>query len=170
VLKPKIEEALNLQVNAELASAYLYLSMAGWFESQSLTGMAHWMRLQFQEELAHGLKIYDFISERNGRVQLGAIEAPQAEWDSALAAFEAALAHERKITGLIDGLVNLAVEEGDHATAAFLQWFVNEQVEEESTAQAIVDKLRLVGEHPMGLFAIDGQLGQRDAGPPESSQ
>jgi len=96
VLNPKIEEALNAQVNAELSSAYLYLSMAAWFESQSLTGMAHWMRVQFQEELTHGLKIYDYINERNGRVKLSAIESPQVEWDSALAAFEAALAHESR--------------------------------------------------------------------------
>ncbi len=167
MLNPKIEEALNQQVNAELASAYLYLSMAGWFESESLSGMARWMRLQSQEELAHALKIYDFINERNGRVRLTAIEAPKDNWDSPLGAFEDALAHERKITGLIDGLVNLAAAEKDHATAAFLQWFVNEQVEEESTAQLIVDKLQLVGGHAMGLFAIDGQLGQRGAGAAE---
>lgn len=164
MLNPKIEEALNRQINAELASAYLYLSMAAWFESQNLRGMAHWMRVQSQEELAHALKIYDFIHDRNGRVRLAAVEAPKGEWDGPLAAFEDALAHERKITGLIGGLVNLAAAEKDHATAAFLQWFVTEQVEEEAAAQAIVDKLQLVGGHPMGLFAIDSQLAGRGAG------
>lgn len=164
MLNPKIEEALNRQINAELASAYLYLSMAAWFEAQNLRGMAHWMRVQSQEELAHALKIYDFVHDRNGRVRLAAVEAPKGEWDAPLAAFEDALAHERKITGLIGGLVNLAAAEKDHATAAFLQWFVTEQVEEEAAAQAIVDKLQVVGGHPMGLFAIDSQLAGRSAG------
>ncbi len=164
MLNPKIEEALNQQIHAELASAYLYLSMAAWFESQNFRGMAHWMRVQSQEELAHGLKIFDFINERNGRVKLTAVQAPKGDWDSPQAAFEDALAHARKITGLIGGLVNLAAAEKDHATATFLQWFVTEQVEEEAAAQAIVDQLQLVGGHPMGLFAIDSQLGERTGG------
>lgn len=161
MLSPKIEEAFNKQINAEFYSSYLYLSMAAYFEWRSLPGMAHWMRLQVDEENAHGTKFYDFIHERNGRVKLAAIDAPEVEWDSPLAAFEAALAHEQKVTGLINDLVNLAMAEKDHAAANFLQWFVDEQVEEEANAAEVVDMLKLAGEKGTALFMIDRQLGQR---------
>lgn len=164
MLSPKIEEAFNKQINAELFSSYLYLSMAAYFEAKSLAGMAHWMRLQVAEENAHGMKFYDFVHERNGRVKLAAIDEPQVEWDSPLAAFEAALGHEQKVTGLINDLVNLAIAEKDHAAANFLQWFVDEQVEEEATVQLIIDKLKLVGDHGVALFMIDNELGTRQTG------
>ncbi len=165
MLKPKMEEALNRQINAELHSSYLYLSMAAYFESQTLPGMANWMRIQAQEEEVHAMKLFDFIHERDGRVLLTEIEGPETEWESPLDAFRAAFAHECKISGLINDLVDLSIKESDHATNAFLQWFVSEQVEEEANAKAIVDKLKLAGGNSVALLMIDGELGQRTAAP-----
>jgi ferritin len=156
-----MEDALNKQINAELYSSYLYLSMAGYFESVDLSGFAAWMRVQAQEELVHAMKLYDFVNERGGRVTLTAIEAPAVEWESPLAVFEQAYRHEQKVTGLINGLVDLAIEEKDHASRSFLMWFVDEQVEEEASADAVVRKLKLAGESGSGLFMIDRELGQR---------
>ncbi|MBL7153967.1 MAG: ferritin [Phycisphaerae bacterium] len=162
----KIEKALNEQINAELYSAYLYLSMVAYFESVNLTGFATWMRAQTQEEIMHAMKMYDFINERGGRVILKAIEMPPPEWGSALAAFEAAYAHEQIVTGLINDLVNLAVAEKDHATNSFLQWFVNEQVEEETSADNVVQNLKMAQDAPGALFMLDRELGQRVFTPP----
>ena len=161
MLGGRMEDALNKQVNAELYSSYLYLSMAAYFESVDLSGFAAWMRVQAQEELVHAIKLYDFVNERGGRVTLTAIEAPPVQWDSPLAVFEAVYSHEQKVTGLINGLVDLAIEERDHATRSFLMWFVDEQVEEEASADAVVRKLKLAGESGSGLFMIDRELGQR---------
>jgi len=161
MLNPKIEDALNRQINAELFSSYLYLSMSAYFESKSLGGMANWMRIQAQEELLHAMKFYDFINERGGRVVLTEIEAPKTSWDSPLQVFEDTYEHECKVTGLINDLVGLAMAENDHAAVTFLQWFVTEQVEEESNAQTILDKLKLVGDNGVAVFMIDGELGQR---------
>ncbi len=161
MLNKKIEEALNAQLNAELYSSYLYLSMAAYFQSINLNGFANWMRVQAQEELVHGMKFYDFIHERGGRVILKEIEKPPSEWDSPLSAFEHTYQHEQKVTNLINNLVNLALEEKDHATNIFLQWFVTEQVEEEASAQEVVQKIKLVNKSPGGLFMIDRELGQR---------
>jgi ferritin len=162
----KMEKAINEQINAELYSAYLYLSMVAYFESVNLRGCATWMRAQTQEEIVHAMKMYDFINERGGRVILKAIETPPSEWDSALAAFEAAYAHEQIVTGRINDLVNLAVEEKDHATNAFLQWFVNEQVEEETSADNVVQNLKMAQDAPGALFMLDRELGQRVFTPP----
>jgi ferritin len=161
MLSPKIEDALNSQINAELYSSYLYLSMSAYCDSQNLAGMANWMRIQAQEEHTHAMKFFDFVNERDGRVLLTQIEAPKTEWTSPLDVFEETLAHEQKVTGLINGLVDLALEEKDHASNTFLQWFVTEQVEEEATAKTILDKLRLIGENPVALYMLDGELGQR---------
>ncbi len=161
MLKPKMEAALNEQINRELFSSYLYLSMAAYFESQSFPGMAQWMRYQAQEENAHAMKFYEFVHERNGRVALKEIAEPKTEWQSPLNAFEEAMAHEQLITGCINELADLSLEEKDHAAHSFLQWFVNEQVEEESTVQAILDKLNLVGDNGVALFMVDQELGQR---------
>lgn len=162
----KMQEALNAQVNAEFYSAYLYLSMESYFQSLNLNGLANWMRVQTQEELTHAMKIYDFINERNGRALLKAIDGPPTEWNSPLAAFEATYAHEQKITGLINDLVNLAIKEKDHATNSFLQWFVNEQVEEEASADEIVQQLKMMENAPGGMFMLDRELGQRIFTPP----
>ncbi|MHC4520104.1 MAG: ferritin [Planctomycetota bacterium] len=162
----KMEKALNDQINAELYSAYIYLAMAAYFESENLTGSASWMRVQTQEETAHAMKIYDFVNERGGRVTLKAIEQPPKGWKSALEAFEAAYKHEQYITGRINKLVDLAIQEKDHAANAFLQWFVNEQVEEETSVDAVVQNLKMAAEAPGALFMIDRELGQRTFTPP----
>jgi ferritin len=161
MLSPRIQDAFNSQINAELFSSYLYLSMSAYCDSQNLAGMANWMRIQAQEEHTHAMKFFDFVNERDGRVLLTQIEAPKTEWTSPLDVFEETLAHEQKVTGLINGLVDLSLEEKDHASNTFLQWFVTEQVEEESTAKTIVDKLKLIGDNPVALYMLDGELGQR---------
>ena len=166
MISKKMEKALNEQVNAELYSAYLYLSMEAYFKSLNLNGFATWMRVQTQEEVMHAMKIYGFINERGGRITLKAIDGPPTEWDSPLAVFEAAYAHEQKVTGLINNLVNLAIEEKDHATNTFLQWFVNEQVEEEASADQVVQQLKMMEKAPGGMFMLDRELGQRVFTPP----
>ncbi|MDI6448285.1 ferritin [Anaerobaca lacustris] len=166
MMSKKMEKALNEQINAEAYSAYLYLAMAAYFEAENLPGMANWMRIQTQEETAHALKFFDFVNERRGRVVLKAIDQPQKEWKSPLAAFEAAFAHEQLVTGRIDDLVNLAIQAKDHATAAFLQWFVDEQVEEESSVDRIVQMLKMAEKAPGAMFMIDRDLGQRTFTPP----
>lgn len=166
MISPTMEKALNEQVNAELFSAYLYLAMVGYFQDKNLAGFATWMTAQNQEETFHAMKFFNYVSERGGRVVLDAIEKPQFEWESPLAAMEAALAHEKYITGRIYNLVNLALEEKDHATASFLRWFVDEQVEEEDNVNAVVQKLRMVGSDGGGLFMIDRDLGTRVFTPP----
>jgi ferritin len=157
----KMQDALNEQVNAEFYSAYLYLSMAAYFESTNLPGFATWMRAQTQEELLHAMKIYDYVNERGGRVILKSIAEPPSEWESPLAAFEAAYKHEQKVTGLIKGLVNLAIEEKDIAANTFLQWFVDEQVEEEESAETVVNKLKQVADASDGMNMLDNEMGQR---------
>jgi len=164
MLKDPIEEALNEQINAEFYAGYLYLSMAAYFEEEGLPGFASWMRAQAEEEKAHAMRIYDFVTERDGRVTLDGIEAPKAEWESPTDAFEAAYEHEVEVTRMIDDLVALAREENDNATENTLQWFVEEQVEEEATAQDILDKLGHVGDDGPGLLMLDQELGQRGTG------
>jgi len=163
MLSKKMEKALNEQINAELYSAYLYLSMAAHFESVNLLGFASWMKVQTQEEVTHAMKIYDYVTQQLGRVTLKPIAGPPTEWKAPLTAFEAACKHEQHISGRINDLVNLAVGEKDHATNNFLQWFVKEQVEEEASVDAVVQKLKLVKDAACGLFMIDRELGQRKA-------
>ncbi|MBO8183361.1 MAG: ferritin [Archaeoglobus sp.] len=167
MIKESIQEALNKQINAELYSAYLYLSMSSYFESINLKGFANWMRIQAQEELSHAMRIYDYVIERGGRVILDAIEKPPSEWKSPLDAFEAVYNHEVKVTDLINDLVELALKERDHATYNMLQWFVNEQVEEEASADEIVQKLKLVGDEGRAIFMLDRELAQRQPPQPE---
>ncbi len=166
MLSDKMQEALNGQLVAEFYSAYLYLSMAAYFEAADLAGFANWMRVQTQEELSHAMKLYSYVYERKGRVVLGPIDGPPTEWDSPAAAFEHVLAHERKVTGLIGGLVKLAVEEKDQATGYFLEWFVEEQIEEEASAAAVLRKVKEAGAE---LSALDGELGARVFKPPAAS-
>lgn len=166
MISKKMEKALNDQINAEAYSAYLYLSMAAYFEAENLPGLASWMRIQTQEETVHALKFFDFVNERRGRIVLKAIDQPPKEWESPLAAFEAAFEHEQLVTGRINDLVNLAVQEKDHATNAFLQWFVNEQVEEETSVDTIVQMLKMGEKAPGAMFMIDRELGQRTFTPP----
>ncbi len=169
MLTEKMEKALNDQINAELYSSYLYLSMATYFDAKSLGGCANWMKQQAQEELFHAMKMFDFLAERGGRVVLQAIDKPPHEWESPLAVFQHVLEHEQKVTGLINDLVDLAIAEKDHATNIFLQWFVSEQVEEEDTAATLVNRLKLIGDDANGLFMLDTELAQRRFTPPTAS-
>ncbi len=156
-----VEKALNDQINEELSSYYIYLSMQAYFESESLDGFATWMELQAREEVEHGMRIFRFLNDRGGRVKLQAIEEPKQDWDSPLEAFEDAYEHEQYITGTINDLVDLAEKHDDKATLNMLDWFVEEQVEEEATTEAIVEKLKMVGDSGAGLLALDKSLAGR---------
>lgn len=161
MLSDKMQTTLNEQINEEMFSSYIYLAMAAYFEDLNMAGFAHWMRMQADEETIHAMKIYDYINERGGRVKLMAIKEPPQEWDSPLAAFEAALAHEQHISGCINKLVALARKENDFPTDSFLKWFVDEQVEEEDNVGQVVDDIRRVADVPAGLFMLDRELGVR---------
>lgn len=163
MLSEKLSHAINAQINHELYSGYLYLSMAAYFDGESLPGFAHWMRAQAEEEQAHALKFYRYVYERGGTVTLSAIDGPPTEFASPLAVFEQTLAHERKVTGLINNLYALAVEDKDYASQVFLQWFISEQVEEEDNATQIIETLKRVGEKGQALVMLDRELGRRGA-------
>ena len=166
MLNKKVEAALNSQINAELYSAYIYLAMAADLEDKNLPGAANWMKVQYQEELFHAQKIFDYVNERQGRVVLEAIEKPPAKWKSIIDCFEAAYKHELYISGRINDLVEISRKEKDNATYNMLQWFVAEQVEEESSVDEIVQKLKLVGDHGHGIFMVDRELATRVFTPP----
>jgi ferritin len=161
MLNKKMEKALNDQINAELHSAYIYYAMAWWFESKALTGFAKWMRVQALEEVAHAQRFAGYVAERGGTVKLTALDNPGTGWKSALDAFEVAYKHECYISDRINKLVDLARELRDHATDNFLQWFVAEQVEEESSADDAVQKLQMVADSKNGLFMLDREFGAR---------
>jgi len=163
MLKQKLEKAINKQINAELWSAYLYLSMSAYFESMNLSGFANWMRVQAQEEVGHAMRFYKHVIERRGRVTVSAIPAPPTTWKSPLNAFEEAFKHEQKVTGMIDELVTMAGSEKDNAAASMLKWFIDEQVEEELSTDTIVRKLKLIGTNTGALFMLDHELGERKA-------
>lgn len=160
-LPPELSDALNEQITLEFASAYQYLATAAWLESESFPGMAHWMRIQSDEEWAHGLKFYQFVLDRDGTIRLGDIEAPQNAFDSPYDVFEATLAAERKVTASINDLYALATELRDYASLPLLDWFVNEQVEEEATVTQILDDLERAGADGHTLLMLDRELGAR---------
>jgi len=159
-----MQDAMNEQINKEFFSSYLYLSMAAYFEDKNLTGFAHWMRLQADEEREHAMKFYDFILDRGGRVQLGAIEAPAAEWKSNLEVAEQVAEHEGKVTASINALYELAQQEKDYPAQAMLQWFISEQVEEEKNAAELVAKLKLIEERGTAVLMLDHRLSKRGGG------
>ena len=161
MLSAKMKKALNKQINFEFYSSYLYLAMSADFASKNLDGFAAWMQHQAQEEWGHGMKIYKYINDRGEKVKLDGIDTPPAEWASVLEAFEASYKHEQEVTKHIDDLMKLAQDESDFASAAFLQWFITEQVEEEDNVSSIVEKLKMVGESPQGLFMLDRTVAQR---------
>jgi len=161
VIKEKMQKAVNKQINAELYSSYLYLAMAAHFEANNLLGFAQWLEVQAKEENTHAMKFYKYVIERGGKVTLTEIAAPPLEWKSPLAAFETVYAHELKVTALINDLLKLAKEEGDSATELLLQWFIDEQVEEEANAMLIVEKLKLIKDSSQGLLMLDKELGER---------
>lgn len=157
----KLRDALNQQITNELSAAYFYLSMAGYFELLSLPGFASWMRLQQQEETSHAMKIFDFVTDRNGRVALGTIDAPTSEFDSVEGAIEQALKHERRVTADIYALHEVAQQERDYAAHVLLEWFAEEQVEEEKTMEELLDHVRMVGNDGAGLLILDARLASR---------
>lgn len=161
MLNPKIEKALNAQINAEFWSAYLYLSMATKFENEGFAGIANWFKIQFKEEQAHAEIFMNYVASRGGRVLLGAIDAVPTEWASPLDAFEATLAHEEKVTALINDIYALAEAEHDYATRGRLDWFISEQVEEEETATGLVDRLKFIGDDKLALYMLDQELAAR---------
>lgn len=161
MIKRKVEEELNKQINAEFYSSYLYLSMSAYFESKNLLGFANWMNIQAQEEWAHGMKFFKYVLERGGSVNLMQIDTPKVEWKDVIDVFEDVYLHEQKVTGLIDQLVNVAIDEKDHATRSFLQWFVDEQVEEEANVTQLLEQLKMVNGQGAALFMIDRELQQR---------
>ena len=161
MLSDKLQKALNEQINDELFAAYQYLAMAEYFHSRNLDGFAHWMRLQREEEIGHAMKIFDFVLDRDSRVKLGAIAAPATKFSSTIDVAKKALAHERKVTGLINALYEAAKKEKDYPTEALMQWFVLEQVEEEASALKIVERLEMAGDDNAALLMLDREMGQR---------
>lgn len=161
MLSQKLEKELNGQINKELYAQYLYLSMAAYADSIGLEGIARWFRAQSEEEYTHAMKIYDFINEKGGRVILEAIKKPKNDFKSIKQLFELALEHEELVTASINNLVELAMKEKEHSTVSFLQWFVDEQVEEEASVNAILDKFKYFDEKGMGMIFLDKELGSR---------
>lgn len=161
MIKEKMLNAINDQINAEQYSAFLYLSMSAWFQDKGLPGFANWMYIQYQEELTHANKFFNYVHERGGKVSLKAIEQMPTDWDGIIEVFEATLEHEQLVTSSIDNLVDIAIEVKDHATQSFLQWFVDEQVEEEANVQEILDTLKLIGGQGNGIFMLDREMRQR---------
>lgn len=163
MISKKMEAAINEQVNKEFYSAYLYLAISAYCQTIGLPGFAKWMRFQYQEEIMHVTKMYDYILNQGGQVHLKAIEEPAREYGSPVDVFEHTLAHEQFITQSINTLMGLAVDERDYATQTFLQWYVSEQVEEEANVNDILAPLRMVGNDKSGLMMIDRQLATRQA-------
>lgn len=161
MISPKIQDAINAQINAELWSAYLYLAMGMHFESEGRAGIANWFRIQFKEEQAYAEIFINYLNSRGGRVVLKPIDAVPESWESPLAAFEATLAHEQKVTALINNLYALAEAEHDYATRGKLDWFVSEQVEEEETATNFIERLKLIGNDGLALYMLDQELASR---------
>jgi ferritin len=165
MLSEKLEDALNAQMNWEIYSAHIYLSMSSHFAQQGLAGISQWMYAQYQEEMFHAMKFFNYINEAGGHAKLGTIEAPAYSWETPLAAFEEALEHEKGVTARINAIADLAMDERNHAVGIFLQWFISEQVEEEDSVSDAVGKLKMVGDGG-GLFMLDRDLGTRVFTPP----
>jgi ferritin len=161
MLNPRVQNAINEQINAEIWSAYMYLSMSSYFASEGLNGFANWMRVQWQEELSHALKFFDYLLERDVQPILKPIDKVPDKWNSTLQAMEETLKHEQHVTALINNIMDVAIEEKDHATKSMLQWFIDEQVEEEASAQEIIDSLNLLGDKGHGIFMLDKELKTR---------
>ena len=161
MLSKKMEKELNTHINAEFYSAHLYLSMSAYFKSIDLLGFANWMQIQFDEEMSHAMRFFEFVDQMDGRVKLTKIEAPPVDWESPVEVFKHTYEHEQKVSKQIHKLVSMALDEKDHPTNNFLQWFVAEQVEEESSVKAILKKLQFVGDSPASILMIDQELSQR---------
>ena len=166
-MNPKVEKAINQQIHAEFFSFYLYLSVSAYFKTIHLDGFANWMNIQAQEEYGHAMKLFNFLIERGGQVELMALDAPQREWASPSAAFEAVLAHELYITERINSLVDVSTQEKDHATTVMLHWYVSEQVEEVATADTLANQVKMIEGSNHGLLMMDRELGARQMAPAE---
>lgn len=161
MLSKKLEGALNAQINAEFWSAYLYLSMSAYFAADGKSGFANWFRIQFKEEQDHAMKLLNYVVDRGGKVELKPISQVSLSWDSPLAAFEDTLKHEQQVTAMINDLVSLAKEEKDYATESMLKWFIDEQVEEESTVTGYIDGLKMIKDNGFGIYTLDKELQTR---------
>lgn len=161
MLSKNLQEAINEQIKNEIYSAYLYLSMSAYFEAHNLPGFAHWMRVQYEEELGHALRLFDHVHDRGGRVILQAIPQPASDWKDALEVFAQVLEHEQRVTAMIHNLYETALAEKDYAAQVMLQWFIDEQVEEEKSASQILEQLRLVEGRGSALLMLDHRLGKR---------
>lgn len=170
MLNKKIQKKINEQINEELFSAYLYLAMSAYCEDINLPGFANWMNVQFEEEQFHAMKFINYINERGGRVELEAIEKPQVKWDNMIDVFEATLQHEQHITSKINDIMDLAVKEKDHATISFLNWYVDEQVEEEDTADGILNRLKMINGEGNGMLMLDKEMAARTFTAPSSEE
>ncbi len=166
MISKKLQIAINEQINKELFSEYLYISMQAWFANQNLDGFANWMDAQGKEERFHALKFYNYLLERGGKVELKAIEQPTIDFGTPLKAFTAVLKHEQFISKSINDLMDIAIKENDHACKSFLQWFVDEQVEEETNAEKVIAKLKMIGDNSYGILMLDTELGTRVFTPP----
>ena len=167
MISQKLQDAINHQINRELFSEYYYLSMASYFNSVGLSGFENFFLIQVEEERFHAMKMYNFLNERGGRVYLEAIEAPKKSFESAMEVFELAYEHEKLVSSLINDLMDLAIKENDHAAKNHLNWFVEEQVEEEASMDTILNKLKLIGGEGHGLLMLDNELAQRAFNPPK---
>ena len=163
MLSENLRTLLNDQINHEHYSSYLYLAMAAYFEAKNLPGFANWMKVQSEEEYEHGMKFYEYIHDRGGVVTLQAISAPMVEWGSPADVFDHVLQHEQKVTSLINGLYALSLKENDYASQVMLHWFINEQVEEEKNAAAIIEQLKMIDARETANLMLDHDLGKRSA-------
>lgn len=166
MLSQKLQDAFNTQINKELFSEYLYLSMAAYCYSLDLDGFANHFMVQTQEEHFHAMKLFNFVTDRGGKVVLKPIEGPQVDFNSVVEIFEKSLAHEQFISKSIDDLLDLAVKENDHASVSMLKWFVDEQVEEEASVQKLLSKLKLINGEGHGMLMLDAELASRVFNPP----
>jgi len=162
-MKDDVRDAINGQINREFFASYLYLAMAAHFADEALDGFAHWMRVQAKEELGHGMRLYDYLAERRARVELKTIEAPPSDFGSPLSIAQQALDHERKVSDHINGIYQLAANQGDFATQVKLQWFLTEQIEEENSAETLVERLRMSGDDRAALLILDRELAARSS-------
>lgn len=165
MIAKKIETAINEQINMEMWSANLYLSMSAYFNTIGLQGFANWMRIQYLEEKDHALKFFDYVNSRGGKIKIDAIKSVPTTWKNTLDVFEETLKHECIVTSLINNLMEIAIKEKDHATQSMLKWFIDEQVEEEQNVQAIIDSLRMIKDNGYGIFMLDKELATRAYAP-----
>ncbi|HNZ81173.1 MAG: ferritin [Bacteroidales bacterium] len=161
MLSEKLHQAINKQINAEFWSANLYLSMSAWFADKGLPGFSHWMKEQFKEEQEHAMRFFNYLVSRGAKVEIGAYAAVPVDWKDAKKVFEDTLHHEQVVTGMINDLYTLALEEKDYATQSMLKWFIDEQVEEEDTARGILDALCHIKDNSFGLYRLDKEMGER---------